>query len=154
MVFQSEFSNSKVFAKVRNFLLLRIGESFALLTQQQSAFKQSRHMSQQPIETTTVEIEPPVELEKVSERVQTLIQRGNVTWTEYENLRLNGFERDALYPVLTTEALCKATEQVRSFCLPQRHFPTLTYDETLTHRLVPLLVADLLRRVRTEAAEV
>lgn len=106
------------------------------------------------IQQTETGLEPPTELEKVSERVQTLIQRGNVTWTEYEDLRLNGFERDALYPVLTTEALCKATEQVRSLCLPQRHFPTLTYDETLMHRLVPLLVAELLRRVRTEAAEV
>lgn len=89
------------------------------------------------------ELEPPAELAKVSEAVQALIQRGNVTWAEYENLRLNGFERDALYPVLTTEALCKATEQSRSFCLPQRHYPTLTYDETLTHRLVPLLLARL-----------
>jgi hypothetical protein len=110
-------------------------------------------MSHQPIETTPVELEtPPAELKKVSEAVQALIQRGNVTWEEYERLSLNGFERDALYPHLTTEALCKVTEQVRSFCLPQHYFPTLTYDETLIHRLVPLLVAQLLRRVQTEAS--
>jgi hypothetical protein len=98
----------------------------------------------QPIETIG-----PADLVTVSEAVQALCQRGNVTWEEYEGLSLNGFERDALYPHLETAALCQATEQIRAHCLPQRHFPTVTYDEALTHRLVPLL----LERLREQAEQ-
>lgn len=96
------------------------------------------------VELSTVTAE---NLVTVSEAVQTLCQRGEVTWEEYENLGLNGFERDALWQHLDTEALCKATESIKEHCLPQRYFPTLTYDEALTHRLVPLL----LERLRTYA---
>ena len=82
-------------------------------------------------------------LEAVSPAVRALAARGNVTWDEYENLALNGFERDLLYPHLTTEALCNAAEQFRQHCLTQRHFPPVTYDEALMHRLVPLLLQRL-----------
>ena len=106
-------------------------------------------MTQPELETVATDVRVPADLVTVSVSVQTLCQRGNVTWVEYEGLSLNGFERDALYPHLTTEALCNATEVVRANCVPQRHFPTLTYDETLTHRLVPLL----LERLREQAKE-
>lgn len=102
-------------------------------------------MSQSIDKATGVELStvPTAALVTLSETVQALCQRGNVTWTEYESLSLNGFERDALYPHMDTEALCKAIEQVRGYCLPQRHFPAVTYDEVLIHRLVPLLLARL-----------
>jgi len=101
----------------------------------------------QPLETAATDgatdVTVPADLATVSKAVQALCQRGNVTWSEYEGLSLNRFERDALYPYLDAEALCNATEQIRTHCIPQRHFPPLTYDEALAHRLVPLLLERL-----------
>jgi len=107
----------------------------------------------QPLKTaatdSATDVTVPAYLVTVSEAVQALCQRGNVSWSEYKGLSLNGFERDALYPYLDVEALCNATEQIRTHCIPQRHFPPLTYDEALAHRLVPLL----LERLREQAQQ-
>lgn len=64
---------------------------------------------------------------------------------QYEQLRMNSYEREFLLPNLSDETLCQVAEHAVVNCTPMRDptRPPVTYDESLMHRLVPELVTRL-----------
>ena len=79
------------------------------------------------------------------EHVRALIERGNVTLDEIENLRCTSEEWHALYPAMTNKALFHMTRHVLKNCTPvRRRGQPVTYDEVLQAIVVP----ELLRRLR------
>lgn len=77
----------------------------------------------------------------VKPEIQDLIDRGNVTWEEYEVLYMNSYERSRLYAVLTPEALCKVGHQALSH-IPLKGYPT-TYEDVIISLLFPLALTRL-----------
>ena len=78
----------------------------------------------------------------IKPEVQKLIDRGNVTYEEYEKLYLNSYERYALYPVMTTEALLTFCRKHILPNLTQKLYPT-TYEEAVLTVLFPLLLSKM-----------
>lgn len=61
----------------------------------------------------------------------------------YKELQMNSYARDKIFSKLDTETLIQVTEHYQSFCgVPRK--PTVTYDETLIHVIIP----ELIERIR------
>lgn len=84
--------------------------------------------------------------DNIRQEIRDLAARGNVTHEEYSLLRMNSWEREYLFPELTSDALVKLTEYYIKHCgglSRGLHRPASTYDEAVIHRLVPLLISRL-----------
>ena len=66
-----------------------------------------------------------------------------ISYAEYEKLRCNSHEWEAVDKNLDNDALIKVTEHAIQNSSPQEYYPTLCYDETVIHRLAPLLIERL-----------
>lgn len=82
----------------------------------------------------------------IGENIQQLIDRCTpVTLDEYMALWMNSWEREALLPHLSDEALIYVVELCIKHCSPVHpHRPAATYDEKIIGRLVP----ELLKRLK------
>jgi hypothetical protein len=83
--------------------------------------------------------------ENIREEYRALIERGNVTYQEFKDLRCNSWEFEAFYEVLTDEALIQVLEKV---ILPNSsnsriRIPAITYDEALISVFAPELIKRL-----------
>jgi hypothetical protein len=83
--------------------------------------------------------------ENIREEYRALIERGNVTYEEFKDLRCNSWEFEAFYKVLTDEALIQVLEKV---ILPNSsnsriRIPAITYDEALISVFTPELIKRL-----------
>lgn len=85
--------------------------------------------------------------------IRELANRGNITFEEYELLRLNSYEQELLYPVMTDSCLFRLIEEVilPNCSVKYRRGPAITYDESLIHNFVPILL-ERLRKRSLEAA--
>ena len=80
--------------------------------------------------------------------ILSLCERGDVEYQEYqeyEQLRMNSFEREFLYPYMTNDCLITVIE---NHILPNcrdvnRFMPAVTYDDSLIKSFVPLLLSRL-----------
>lgn len=88
----------------------------------------------------------------VRPEIVALVERGDITWAEYEVLRANSYERHLMHPRLTDDALLKLFDH----CMQQlgNRFSELMmpkhYGEQVTFVLAPLLADRLRSRVEGE----
>lgn len=75
--------------------------------------------------------------------IRKLIDRGNITSEEFRSLRMNSYERDAMVPALSDEALLVVTEYAlgQASRIPS---PATTYENAI----VGLYAPELLKRLR------
>lgn len=85
--------------------------------------------------------------------VLALVERGSVTLEEWNAFRGNSYEFEALYPVLTDEALAHVVRHVVDNCYEDRQRPAITYNAALAHVFVPELLRRLLKATNTRGAE-
>ena len=83
--------------------------------------------------------------DRVRDEIKKVASRGNVTFEEYSSLRMNTFDRLAMYQVMTPEALCQLVEKnILPNCELGHKIPyASTYDEVLANHLAPLLITHL-----------
>lgn len=86
----------------------------------------------------------------VGSDIRALIERGNVTPAELAELRMNSWEREALVPAMTDEALAGQFEYTLNNCSIQWSRPCSTYDEAL----VALFAPELLKRFKVLGAAI
>ena len=86
------------------------------------------------------------EMTKGGANFKSLVERGNVTYEEYEQLRVNSYEQEALYQVLTDDALVKVVE---THILPNCPYiiRPRDYNESVIGVFAPLLVRRLKQRL-------
>jgi hypothetical protein len=82
-------------------------------------------------------------LSHVRPEVLTLASGPEIEWDSWCFMRLNGYERELLYPKLTTDALVKCAEQSLSNCEFSKKRPSATYNDLMLRVLVPLLIERL-----------
>jgi hypothetical protein len=83
-------------------------------------------------------------LSHVSEAVQARVATGiPITWAEWQEMRMNSYEQEELYPLLDNEALCKVTQHCLNNCSPRDRKPCSVYDDAVLHVIVPLLLERL-----------
>lgn len=61
-------------------------------------------------------------------------------WRNLQNRGLNSFEREALMPLLSDEALIEDIEYCLKNCSSRSRRPCVTYDDALVELYVPLLI--------------
>jgi len=74
-----------------------------------------------------------------------LIERGNVTTADIENLRGNSWDWEALTQAYTDETLIERVEHAITNVGRPRSGPSVTYNEAIIHRWAP----ELIRRLRS-----
>lgn len=80
-------------------------------------------------------------MDNVRPEIEALAKRGNITWAEYKNLRLNSYEQEVLYPAMTDHCLVTLIERrILPYCSYRRRRPAVTYDDSLRMNFVPLLI--------------
>lgn len=82
-------------------------------------------------------------LSHVRPEIQELANRGNVTYTEYRDLRMNSWEQEHIWPALTDAALVAIIKgHILPHCSPKSRpsRPCITYDESLIHLFMPTLL--------------
>lgn len=84
--------------------------------------------------------------------IRALIERGNSTLAEYNDLRCNSWEWEALVPALSIEALIAATEHTIKNCSRARS-PALTYDEAIHSVYTPELIKRLKALAETSTGD-
>jgi hypothetical protein len=83
-------------------------------------------------------------LSHIRQEIQDLVNRPElITYAEYENLRGNSWEWEAIYTRLDNEALIKAVEHHLSNCSREYKRPVSTYDDSIREILVPILIERL-----------
>lgn len=83
----------------------------------------------------------------ISQSVRSIIESNDtIGWEQWEMMRLNSFEREALVPHMTDDCFIKHCEQIGVHCSPKTG-ACATYDERAVHVLLP----DALRRLRDSA---
>lgn len=92
-----------------------------------------------------------IDLEYIRPEIQALVKRRNVTLEELSNLRINSWERDALVPVMTNEALIDRAEYAVANCFVTRERPFCTYNQAVEGLFAPELIKRL--KLEMEAAE-
>ena len=92
----------------------------------------------------------------ISPEIRARVESGlPVTWTEYENLRGNSYERKVLYPLLDDEALVNLTELClkNSSCGRLGRFSLAKhYDEALIGEMLPMLLDRFKKRTEVPDA--
>jgi len=81
--------------------------------------------------------------ENFKPEIKALLKRGNVTWDEYNALRMNTWEFHAIYLKLTDDALDQVVRHNLNNCGPGYYRTPTTYPETLQAILVPELLKRL-----------
>lgn len=76
----------------------------------------------------------------VKERVASKVP---ITLEEWRTFRMNSWEREALYPLLDNEALIDTARHFKSNCKPPYYGKATTYDETLVHVILPIILKRL-----------
>lgn len=66
----------------------------------------------------------------IKPEIRALIDRGNVTCLEWENLRMNSWERESIVPAMSNELLARTIRYALKNC-NRRRVPASTYDEAL-----------------------
>lgn len=85
--------------------------------------------------------------ENIRPEYQELIERGNVTYKEFKELRCNSWEFEAFYKVLTDDALIDVLENsILPNCRIISRSPAGTYDEALISVFAP----ELIRRLKSK----
>ena len=85
-----------------------------------------------------------LEAEMIRPEVRNLARRGNVTWAEYEALRMNSWEQEVLHQSLTDEALICLLETIMlPNCSTDRKKPAATYNDAVINNFVPELIKRL-----------
>lgn len=82
----------------------------------------------------------------VRPEIQTLVARGNVTLTEYREIRCNSYEHQALVPALNDEAFVVAMQHALDNCFTGGERPFSTYNKAVEGLYAP----ELLRRFRVQ----
>jgi len=91
-----------------------------------------------------------LEAEMIRPEIRDLASRGNVTWAEYDALLMNSWEREALHPALTDEALICLLETIMlPNCSTDRSKPAVTYNDAVINNFVPELIKRL--KAKSEA---
>lgn len=78
----------------------------------------------------------------ISEEIEALVKRGNITLAEYKELRVNSWEHEHVISALDDEAYCWCVEHAFLNAARPGKRPYSTYEEALVHLHVP----ELLRR--------
>jgi hypothetical protein len=79
----------------------------------------------------------------IKPEVQRLIDAGlPISYDTYASMRMNTYERLAIYPLLDNDALVRITQHCLNNCSISHGTP-VTYDETLVRVLAPLLIERL-----------
>lgn len=75
----------------------------------------------------------------LSTKVRAIIESNDtISWEQWEMMRMNSFEREALVPHMADECFIKHCEQIGAHCRPKhRSGPCITYDEKVVHLLMP-----------------
>lgn len=81
----------------------------------------------------------------IKPEIRDLAGRGNVSFEEWQTLRMNGWERELLYPKLTDDAMRRVTEHMLNNCVPAGTRPFATYDKAMIGMVVPELLKRLAR---------
>jgi len=87
--------------------------------------------------------------EHVRDEIKKLVERGNVTASELEELRCNSWEWEALVPALNDEAFVKQMQHAIDNCFVFRKRPFSTYNDAVEGLYAP----ELLRRFQAAARE-
>jgi len=82
----------------------------------------------------------------IRHEIQALIDRGNVTLADLQELRCNSWEWDALVPAMTDEALIARAQYALDNSRRPR-YPSVTYDESVLGVFAP----ELMRRLAGES---
>ena len=85
---------------------------------------------------------PPKE-DHIRDEYKLLIERGNVTYEEFANLRCNSWEFEAFYQVLTDDALLQVLENNILPNCARVDLPATTYDKAVIGVFTPLLIKRL-----------
>ncbi len=80
--------------------------------------------------------------DRISPEVTALLLRGNVTSVEWKALVINAYEREALYPALTNEALIEEAKIIAAGTARIRN-PATTYEEAAYGVILPLIIERL-----------
>jgi len=84
----------------------------------------------------------------VRDEIKELIRRGNIAIAEFEGLRMNSYERDAIIPAMSRELLIQQTVYTIKNCSPFSHGRcAATYDEALQ-----LFAAELAKRMSVKSS--
>jgi hypothetical protein len=90
--------------------------------------------------------------EPISQDTIDLVNRGQVTWDEYRELRKNSYEQEILIPAMSDDCLLKNLEQnMLPNCVPDqepRNLPARSYDHSVLRNYLP----ELIRRLRVHEA--
>lgn len=79
--------------------------------------------------------------EHIGDDIEALIERGNITEAEDAELRCNSYERQAMVPALTDEALLWRMRHCVANCFFSQRVPASTYNKALGTVYVPELIA-------------
>jgi hypothetical protein len=66
----------------------------------------------------------------IKPEIRALIERGNITIPEWENLRMNSWEQEEIVPAMSDELLARVIRHTLKNCNWRRK-PATTYDEAL-----------------------
>jgi hypothetical protein len=77
----------------------------------------------------------------ISEPIKVLCERpARITLPEYNELRMNSWERLEVLKRLDDEALLHVARQCLSNCQPDRRSPAVVYDDSFLTEIGPLLI--------------
>lgn len=83
-------------------------------------------------------------LSNIRQHIRELAVRGTISYEEYNDLRMNSYEREHLHPHMTKEGLVKLLRLYSNHVAPKdRTGPCSTYDQAILHNLLPLLLEKL-----------
>lgn len=80
--------------------------------------------------------------DRIRPAIKNLIERGNITPSELEEIRCNSWEWEAIVPALNDEAFVVQMQRALENCFTSRERPFITYNQAVEGLYAP----ELLRR--------